>query len=187
MTGVTLRKVPGALALGLLASLAAHAALYGGDHAMGGAYHALLLEAALAGAVGLLVFFGGMAWAESGLTANGSVLAVRLRERLPTLWATTASAAGCYGLSEGLEPHHTSASSVATAIALIAGAWLVRSVVRAVVDVFASAAVATLQVSFAPRTPSWNRRERVRPIPRRTPLIWRRFARPPPIVSVLCA
>ncbi len=48
-TVVTLRKAPGALALGLLASLAAHAPLYGGGHAMGGTYHALILQAALAG------------------------------------------------------------------------------------------------------------------------------------------
>ncbi len=56
-THVTLRKVPGALALGLLASLAAHATLFGGEHAMGGGYHALLMQSALCGALSLHALF----------------------------------------------------------------------------------------------------------------------------------
>ena len=73
---MALRKVPAAFALGLLASILAHGGLYGGEHAMGGGYHALLLQAALAGGVGLLVFFGllaATALARGGIMAGGAV------------------------------------------------------------------------------------------------------------------
>ncbi|HYL27122.1 MAG TPA: hypothetical protein VEW74_04750 [Candidatus Nitrosotalea sp.] len=179
---MTLRKVPGAIALGLLASLAAHAALYGDGHAMGGAYHALLLEAGIGGALSLLLFFGGLAWVESGLTADGSVLAVRLRERLPGLGAILAATCAWYAAGEGLEPHHGAASPLALAIVLAAAAWLVARLAHAVADAFARAAVATQSSSFVPRTPLWKRRERVRPLYRRVLLARRRFARPPPIL-----
>ena len=66
MKCVALRKVPGCLALGLSASLAAHAALYGGEHAIGGAYHALLVQIALAAALGFIALVGALAWAQSG-------------------------------------------------------------------------------------------------------------------------
>jgi len=182
MTLVTLRKVPGAIALGLLASLTAHAALYGSDHAMGGAYHGLLLEAGLGGALSFLLFFGGLAWAESGLTAVGSVLAARLRERVPSFTAILAAAGAWFALGEGIEPHHGLASPFALAMALAAAAWLVRRLAHAVADAFARAAVATHSSSFVPRTPLWTRRERIRPVYRRVLLARRRFARPPPIL-----
>jgi hypothetical protein len=182
MTRVTLLKVPGALALGLLASLAAHAALYGGDHAMGGAYHAILLEAALGGALGLLLFFGGLAWAESGLIADGSVLAARLRERMPGLVPILVATAAWYAAGEGIELHHSSPSALAIGIALIATAWLVRRLASTVTDAFARAAVVVHRTTFAFRTPSWSRRERVRPLVRRALIAHRRFARPPPVL-----
>ena len=82
-TLVTLRKVPAALALGLLASMLAHGGLYGGEHAMGGGYHAALVQMALAGAVGLFLFFGLLAASGKNAVVDGSVLAARLLERLP--------------------------------------------------------------------------------------------------------
>ena len=42
---------------------------------MGGGYHALLLQAALAGGVGLLVFFGLLAATGANAAVNGGVLA----------------------------------------------------------------------------------------------------------------
>ena len=68
---MALRKVPGSLALGLLASLGAHAALYGGEHAIGGAYHALLVQIALAATVGFVAFAGAFAWIQSGNSTEG--------------------------------------------------------------------------------------------------------------------
>jgi hypothetical protein len=178
---VTLRKVPGALALGLLASLAAHAALFGGEHAMGGTYHALLVQAALGTAVSLLVFFGALAWTESANAAQGTVLAVRLRERLPGLASTAAATLLWYSAAETIEPHHAGASPLAAALILVAAAWLVLRLAGATVDVLSGAVIAILRLSFAPRTPWWRRRSAARPLARRPLLTRRRFARPPPV------
>lgn len=181
MTGVTLRKVPGTLTLGLLASLAAHAALYGGGHAMGGSYHGLLVEAALAGLLGLVAFFGGLAWGETGSTSDGTILATRLRERLPGGTAVLLSAAVWYVIGESIEPGHAAASITGSLIALLgaslAVAWFARVITRAI----ARAVVAVANTAFSPRTPSWQRRARGAPARRRLLHTHRRFARPPPI------
>jgi hypothetical protein len=181
---VTLRKVPGALALGLLASLAAHAALFGGEHAMGGAYHALILQAALTGALSLALFFGALAWTESGGAAIGSVLAARLRERLPTLAAILSATAVWYGAAEAVEPHHAGALPIAVLGALALAAWLVLRLAQAFIAAVAGVIIAILRASFSSRTPLWNRRPRPRPLLRRTYCVRRLFARPPPIATL---
>ena len=181
---MTLRKVPGAVALGLLASLAAHASLYGGEHAMGGAYHALVLQAALAGALSLVLFFGALAWTESDRAALGSVLAVRLRERLPTLTGILPATAVWYGAAEAVEPHHAGALPIAVLLALTVATWVVLRVAQALIAALASAVIAILRTSFSPRTPLWNRRPRSRPLLRRTHRVRRLFARPPPIATL---
>jgi hypothetical protein len=179
---VTLRKVPGALALGLLASLVAHAALFGGDHTMGGAYHALLLQVALAGGLSLLIFFGSVAWSARD-PADGSILAARLRERLPSLSAVLAAAAAWYGLAESLEPAHAAASPILLVVALGLAAWLVRRAARSIAEAFAAAVLAILRTSFSPRTPAWNRRRKRSFVLQIVRPECRRFARPPPIAS----
>ena len=152
-TLVTLRKVPGALALGLLASLAAHAALYGGEHAMGGGYHALLMQAALAAALSLLLFFGALAWTEVGRAPR--------RQRLGRPAARTpahAGSASCLprrcgtALAEAVEPHHAGASPIAVLVALAVAAWLVLRLARALIDALAGAVIAMLRTSFSPRS-----------------------------------
>ncbi len=184
---MTLRKVPAALALGLLASILAHGGLYGGEHAMGGSYHALLLQAALAGGVGLLVFFGLLAASGAGATLNGSVLAARLVERLPGYGSLLIAAGGWYGVAECLEPHHASASLLAVPLSLAATSWLVALLSRGVVAVLAGAVIAAWRVAFSPRAPEWFARlQSPRPTRR---ILWtrRRFARPPPIGLDYCA
>lgn len=181
---MTLRKVPGALALGLLASLAAHASLYGGEHAMGGAYHAVILQAALAGTLSLLLFFGALAWTESGGAAIGSVLAARLRERLPTLAGVLPATTVWYCAAEAVEPHHAGALPIAVLVALTAATWLVLRLAQALIAAVASAVIAILRTSFSPRSPLWNRRPRSRPLLRRTHCVRRLFARPPPIATL---
>ncbi|MBV9718271.1 MAG: hypothetical protein JOZ77_03070 [Candidatus Eremiobacteraeota bacterium] len=178
---MTLRKVPGALALGLLAALAAHTALFGGEHAMGGTYHAFLLQAALVAGLGLVVFFGALAWTESANATEGTVLAARLRERLPGLASTFAAALLWYLAAEMLEPHHAGAPPIAALLILAIAAWLTLRLAGATAIVLGGAAIAILRLSFAPRTPSWQRRATARPIARRRPLTRRRFARPPPV------
>jgi hypothetical protein len=180
---VTLRKVPGVVALGLLASLATHATLFRGEHAMGGAYHALVAQGAIAACVGLLAFFGALAWSESGGTAEGSVLAARLRDRLPGLVSILPAAGLWYAAAEAIEPHHAPASPVLVVLTLAAAACVVLRLAGAIVDALARAAIFMLRPPFSPRAPSWNRRARLQPIRRRAPLAHRRFARPPPIAA----
>jgi hypothetical protein len=181
MTRVTLGKVPGALALGLLASLAAHAALYGGDHAVGGAYHALVLQIALAGALGFVALVGALAWTQSGSSANGSVLAVRLRERLPGIGSVIPAAAAWFVAVEAIEPHHTGAPAIALLAALAAASYGALRLAHAITNALARAAFAIAREAFAPRAPAWRRRPRGRLIARPSLATCRRFARPPPI------
>jgi hypothetical protein len=180
---VTLRKVPGALALGLLASLAAHTGLFGDGHAMGGAYHALLVQGALAAGVGLVAFFGALAWSDSGITADGSVVASRLRDRLPNVGGVLASAAAWYAAAEAVEPRHADAPALFEIAALVASAWLVRYLAGAVARAVGAAVFVIRRSAFAPRLPVRRRRSQRTPLPRRPLLARRRFARPPPIIA----
>lgn len=181
MTRVTLGKVPGALALGLLASLAAHAALYGGEHAVGGAYHALLLQIALAAGLGFLALAGALAWTQSGGGADGSILAVRLRERLPGVGSIIPAAAAWYVAIEAVEPHHAGAPAIALLVALAAASYAAWRLAHAITSALARAVIAIVRTSFSPRAPAWRRRPRGRLIVRRTFSTPRRFARPPPV------
>jgi hypothetical protein len=184
---VTPRKVPAALALGLLASILAHGGLYGGEHAMGGSYQAMLLQTAVAGGIGLLVFFGLLAASGANATVNGSVLAARISERLPGFGSLCLSAGAWYVVAECLEPHHAAASLLAVPFSLAAASWLIALLSRGIVAVLAGAVIAAWRTSFAPRTPAWFRRlQSPRPTRR---IFWtrRRFARPPPIGLDYCA
>jgi hypothetical protein len=168
------------LAFGLLASLAAHAALYGRSHAMGGGYHAVLLQAAGLASLGVLFIFLTLTW--SGLRASmaGSILAVRLRERLPSLWGVALCASLWYALAERIEPHHASAPAAALLVALAVASWLVLCVARGLLRLLAHAALAVSRLAFSPRAPTWQRRTWVHSVRRRTALVRRLFARPPP-------
>ena len=178
---MTLRKVPGTLALGLLASLAAHAVLFGETHVMAGAYAGLLVQAASAGCFGLVLCFTALAWSGSRLSAEGSVLAARLRERLPGAPVLCACALLWYAWAEAVEPRHAGVPPAVVTIALAVAAWLTLRLARAVLGVLAAAAIEIQRITFTPRTPSWKRRLRLRPRHRHSLSARRRFARPPPI------
>jgi hypothetical protein len=185
---VTLREFPGALALGLLAALVAHTLLYGGGHVIGGAYHELLLQAAMAGSLGLLVLFGSLAWSGAAHAADGSILAARVSRCLPGQASTLAATSLWYMLAERIEPHHdASVSVIALALALAAAAWLVLRLAHALVRLLAGAVITVSRSRWAPRAPRWIRRAPSVPIARRSPLPRRRFARPPPSVAICCA
>lgn len=181
------REFPGAVILGLLAALAAHTVIFGGDHAMGGAYHALLVQIALGGAISLLVFFAALTLGETAGPADGSIVAARLRERLPRSVAVVTAAVAWYAVAEGIEPHHAGPSPLLALLVLTAVSWIVVRVAAGAVRALAAAVLAILDISFAPRTPSWARRPAPRPFLRRPLFTRRRFARPPPIVAALRA
>ncbi len=187
MTRVTLRKVPGGITLGLLASLAAHAALYGSGHAMGGSYHGLLIQLALAGLVAFLTFFGALAWGDAGRLRDGTVLASRLRERLPDGSVVLAAAGVWFVTAESIEPGHAAAPVAASLAALIGVSFAVTWLARAITGAIARAVLVVTSALFSPRAPLWQRRS-YRPVTRRRILLTRRrFARPPPIAVLTCA
>lgn len=187
MTRVIPRKVPGALALGSLASLGAHAALYGNEHAMGGGYHAAFVQVAIAAVLGLLLGASAIAWSSAGRTPDGSVLAARLSDRIPSLAALGAATALWFGIAEAIEPHHAGAPPLAILLALALAAAIVRQIAVLAVAWLARVVFAIARLTFAPRTPCWSRRPET-PAPLRRILCGRRrFARPPPIILALCA
>jgi hypothetical protein len=167
--------------------LGAHAALFGDGHAMGGAYHALLVQGALAVAVSLGAFFTALAFTQSGATADGSVVASRLRARLPDAGAVIACAGLWYTLAEAVEPQHAAVSPILAIALLAASACLVLRLAVAAARAIAAAVFAICHAAFAPRLPLRRRRPRLRPLQRRPLLARRRFARPPPIVAALRA
>jgi hypothetical protein len=168
----------------LLASLGAHAALYGGGHEMGGSYHALLLQAALAGSVTFLAFFGSLASDGAAHVTDGSVLASRLARRLPGLASLFAATSFWYVVAERIEPHHAGTPLVPSILALVGAAWIVLRLAKAIVQTLAGAVFAARRSPWAARTPRWIRRAPALPIARRSPLLRRRFARPPPSVAI---
>lgn len=176
-----LKRLPAALALGLLASLIAHSALFGGSHAMGGAYHGALLETAFAGCAGLLGFIAALAWLGASTAADGSVLARRLASVLPGLPALTLATTAWFVLGERLEPAHSAAPALVVLGALLLAAWLLHRMALAAVAVLARAVLTIVTSPFAARVPSWLRIAAPAPLSRRSPVLRRRFARPPPV------
>jgi hypothetical protein len=178
---VTLRKVPGALVLGLLASLAAHTALYGRQHVIGGAFHAVLIQVAVAGAVSLLALLAALAWAQFPTAADGSVLAARLRRRLPSTGGVFTAALLWYATAEALEPHHAGAPALVLLCLLAAATIGVARLARALTGALARLVVAISKGSFSPRLPASRLPAPPGPIARLLYRAARRYARPPPI------
>ncbi len=178
------REALGALALGLLASMVAHAAGYGGGHAMGGSYHEALVAAATVAALGSALMGGAVAWAGAGRILEGSILAGRLRLYLPRWPAIFAAAVLWFSLAEHLEPKHDAASPILLVVALALAAWLLLALAKGALSILAAIAIAVRTTRFAPRVPA--RLLRLQPAPRvraqlhATP----RYARPPPAAVI---
>jgi hypothetical protein len=150
---------------------------------MGGAYHGALVEAALAGCAGLLVFFLALAWSSAGRAADGSILAQRMAAVLPRFPGLLLATGMWFALGERLEPAHGGTPVLFAVLALVLAAWLLHHLAVAAIGLLAEAVLAIVTSPFAARTPSWSRRAAPVPIARRSPLLRRRFARPPPIAS----
>jgi hypothetical protein len=176
--------MPGALGLGLLASLFTHAVLFGNGHAVGGALHEALIQGAVAVASALALAWGALAW-DARRLADGTVLGARLTSHLPGWPAVAGCAAGWYFLIEHSEAPHAGAGLGIVLAALVACAALICKVAQFLVRSIAAVVVAIARTRFSPRAvfapPAYRRV--VRPA---TPALRRRYARPPPIAS-LCA
>jgi hypothetical protein len=179
-----LREFPGALALGLLASLIAHTALFGGEHQLGGAYQAAIFTMVSSAVGGLLVGFAALAWLGARHTADGSILASRLGQRLPGLAPLLATTALCFALCERLEPEHAARGLLPLVVALAVAAWLVRALAQVAIEALARAVIAIDRTPFAPRIPIRVHLAVPVVIVKPAPQLRRRFARPPPIANV---
>jgi hypothetical protein len=177
---VNTRRIPGAILLGLLASLVAHAAAFGDSHAAGGAFHEPLVAAAQATAVGLFVGFAALAWIGAGRHADGSVLASRLEARLPGPVALAAASTVWLALAEMLEGPHAGAPPLTLALSLAAAAALVYALAVGVVRFLAGVAVAIRRTTFSPRAPRRHRGAHAVIVATPSGHAGRRFARPPP-------
>lgn len=154
---------------------------------MGGAFHALLLQAALGGTVSLLAFFGSLAWTSAGQTADGSILATRLAQRLPGIVSLIVGASFWYALAEQIEPQHASSPPRAIVLLCLAAvSWLVLRLAHTIVRMLADVVIGASRCLWATRTPRWIRHAPPAPIARRLLCRRRRFARPPPI-AIVCA
>ena len=155
---------------------------------MGGDFHALLVQLALAGGLSLVGFYALLAWYGARAAVNGSVLAARLSSRLPGFGALLASATLWYAAAELVEGQHRAGIPwLAIPVALAAASWLLQRLTRFALAVLAGAIVAVAGTNFAPRTPTWSRfTAQTTPV---RPVLWvrRRFARPPPIGCGCCA
>lgn len=181
---MSLQKVPGAVALGLLASLVAHAALYRGEHAAGGNYHVLLLEIAAAGGIGVL--FAGLllAWSGARRAVTGSVLSARIAARLPGFIPLLTATLLCYATIERLEPQHADASLLGAGVCLTAAACIVAALCRWFCAVLAQTMLLIASAAFSARTFVWCGSPAAAPSRRLTLCTHRRFARPPPTESI---
>jgi hypothetical protein len=173
--------MPGAIALGFLASLFTHAVLFGNGHSVGGTLHEVVLQGAAATAAALVFAWVALAW-NGRRTADGSILAARLMAGLPAWPGIAVCATGWYAIIEHAEAAHADPSIGLVIAALVAAAAVISSFAKALARSIALVVVAVFAAAFRPRTIAVRRvaRRVVRPS---TPALRRRYARPPPIAS----
>jgi hypothetical protein len=177
---VKLRELPGALILGLLASLLAHTIAFGDEHVAGGSFHQALCSLALAGGVGFGILLGLLAWLNAGRLTQGSILASRLTPLIPRAATVVAFAASSFFAIEALESPHAAVALGVIVLALVAASLALSLVAHIVVRGIAQAAVAVADPPYATRLPIYIRRVATRPRLRGIRFAYRRFARPPP-------
>jgi hypothetical protein len=158
LTRMTLRQLPGALILGLLASLIAHAVAFSDGHAQGGAYHNALTALAAFGGVGFLLVAGYAAVATAGPYAQGSVIAARLSSLLPGNAAIGLSALGWFAATESLESAHTVAPLLLVAVLLALTTFAMGILAHVALRAIAALAIAIRDEAFAARRPVFARR-----------------------------
>ena len=180
---VKIRGLPGALALGLLASVIGHAAGYGNAHPMGGAYHGTLLALAFAG-VGIFVLAAlAVAVASAHVAPDGTVVAARLRRWVPGTGVLALATTGWFAVAEAIEGAHATGPSFIIVFALLAAIVAVRVFALAVISVVSSVAIAIGVPAFALRVYAHGASFE-RPLSLATAVHSRRlFARPPPEVT----
>ena len=163
--------------LGLPIALLAHALVFGGEHAAGGALSTAALAAA---ALGLLFVVA----LHSRSLVQGSILAARLRNQLPSFATLAASGSLSFAGLEMCERAHT-APILAIIVALIAACYLVRAAVAAVAKSIAHVAIVLAAGLHVPALSEAHARvQTYAPHFARSFAHTRRlFSRPPPVLS----
>jgi hypothetical protein len=181
---VTLRQLPGATVLGLVAALVAHAVLFGKEHAWGGAYHSAFLQLTLAAVAGLVAAAGALLWSGARCAADGTVLAARMRSMLPGWGAIAVAGAVWYTLGERLEARHAVVPLAAIVLLLVLIAWLLTRLASAALRALATFVFAIARGAKRESRPPFAFVRRVAPHYAQDERAWhRRFTRPPPVTA----
>jgi hypothetical protein len=180
--GTSVQRLPGSLALGLLAAYAAHAAAYGNGHAMGGSYADMLHGFASIATLGFAGLWFAVSWVNGPRLRNGSVLSAVMTRYTPSWLVVAAAGSGWYCLAESLEHAHAQAPISLVAIALVLASFAARAIARFALRALAGFVFAIGSPAFKRRSPAFVRIADA-PLPC-SPLVraWRLFSRPPPTV-----
>ncbi|HEY5258402.1 MAG TPA: hypothetical protein VIJ12_08490 [Candidatus Baltobacteraceae bacterium] len=174
------RRLLAATLIGSPTALLAHALTYGREHVLGGSHHENVVSLALGLACVAVLSLGILSLTSVRAAQTGSILAARLAAYLPA-WSTLAAmTAFWFAAIEGLEPQHEAGALLPAVVAIVACAWLVSGIARAIVRAFAKLTFAIFASSPARREIPVRRTHRAPIVLRACILDRRRFARPPP-------
>ena len=178
--------MPAVALLGLLAALLAHAGSYGDDHVAGGAYHRLFELLGIGGAGGFALAVVAIASLGARRHVDGSVLAAAMRPLTPTFLPLMASATSWFIAIESVEPeHHFHAALVLVAICLAAASLLIVALTQWFLQAVAAIVFAIAPTPFDRRPVTYRRRFAHRSSARRISIVYRRFGRAPPRLTLI--
>ncbi len=180
------RELPGAFALGLLASVLGHSAAYGNGHTMGGPYHSLLIALVDAGVGAFVLAAIALAWSCAGRCLDGSVLAARLATCLPGIPLLGLATTGWYCLFESIEGAHADDPLLLIALALGLAVVVVHAAATAAIAAVAKLVLAIFRNAFVQRTRVWLSCFELPVFVSRIATSRKLFVRPPPCMTV-CA
>ena len=183
LTTVIDRKFLGALALGLPTAVLTHVLSFGGDHALGGSAHQLVLDASLTAVCATIAALcAGAVFLAAG-SRSGSLLAARLAEFAPSTWSITASAAVWFSCIESIESAHSLSFPGLVLILAIAlcVAGVSRELLLRTARALAQLAHHIFHAPFSSRAPGAVTLRFARPLRKTTLLLAApHFSRPPP-------
>lgn len=126
-----IRRLLGAIGLGLPAAVLAHAILYSNDHAMGGSHRELFSLFASTTVLGFAAFWIVLSLIGRGRICQGRVLNAAINQLLPSAESLFAATFGWFWLAESIESGHGSAPAFWILTALLGSSALLKLVVRA--------------------------------------------------------
>jgi hypothetical protein len=176
---IVIRRFSGTVVIGLFAAMAAHAAVYGNGHVLGGAYAGAVQILSAIGAAFVVGLWFAVGWASKGIS-NGSIVKTRLGELLPSWPSITAAAVVWFSVVESLEHDgHADAPASVLIAAIVVFSFLARALGRAFLQVLSDAVFGDRGLAPKSRMPGWTMTAAV-PVAPRASFGRARVARPPP-------